>query len=519
MDTPTTTSRATAGGGTATPGGALGIALAGQLVSLFGAVRPKGRPDLDRPIDPARAIAFTRWIPGHGDALIDKLVERCPQIDLVDAKLFPGSADKRWRGLIAWEAEYDPAGFHRRIAPRLAALKAAGLRALLLTLDWYPPMRELAFAARAAGLSTVLVPHESVFSTTESYYTYAPRGPVPPVSDRLLVWGGVQERIFSSRGYPMARIRRVGSPKLDADVAHRPLLDRTAVRRRYGLPPDGPLVLAALQPLDNFPDADAARAAQAAALAGVLDHAEARGLSVLVRTPPSHHVVVPAPLAARIAAGPRFAIDGPGPDRLPPEEALIQADLVVSPNSTMLLEARLMGRPAIALTGLAVEIDWARAGVVRAATDGAYADAADAAIAAGAAPMSAAELAWAVDCFSDPAFGFDGRSFDRIGTAIADTLREPPEPLRVALPDSGDAAALRVGTVALSPRLAERVGGSGRFGGARFVVARTAFAMAAADLAADDAAEPDRSFQALRMRLGRPGVMIDLSPGTGTGRR
>jgi hypothetical protein len=392
------------------------------------------------PIDIALAghrapmIGYTRWIAEHSDALIAKLIVNCPQLAFVDVGLFNGQNEPAVRHAIGRMAEREPVRFRRLVLSALLALKREGMQAMVLTLDWPPALREIAFACRTVGITTILVPHESVFSSEAAYYRHKIRGNNAPISDHVLCWGELQRRIFIERGYPAGRIRKVGSPKLDTDVNYRPTLPPAVFRSLFGFPDHCRVVLFTMQPMDNFGGNAFARERQASAISDVLDYCEARDYALVLRTPPSRDAIIPADLHARIHRSRRAALDIAGEYLVAPEEALAQADLVVSVNSTMLFEARLMRTPSIAMRYLPFESFWDSAGI-DAAHDGVeFAATADRLLAAGDAGLAGAGLAWANDQFADGENGIDGRSFERIEAAILEILGEPPEPPGFALP-------------------------------------------------------------------------------------
>lgn len=281
------------------------------------------------------------WIAGHGDWLIDRIAGT-GAVTFAPLRLFPDGDDTARRDLLSF-AELRPDALARAVAGRLARLRGV-VNGLVLTHDWPAPMRVLARAAKAAGLPTVLVPHEAVFLSRSRYYRDA-RGPqVAPCCDHMLVWGGLQRGVFIERGAPAERIEVVGSPKLDAAAAHVPQLGPGAVRAALGVAPNRPFAVFALQLLDNAVDPAAARRAQIAAVRTVAQAAACAGAALVVRAPPSG---ARAELGLDALRGAPCLLDhgrGPGP-----LDVAAHAALVVSVGSTLLIEAYLMGRPTLQL--------------------------------------------------------------------------------------------------------------------------------------------------------------------------
>lgn len=469
---------------------------------------------LDPPVESAAAAAepwvgYVDWIPEHGGRLIDVIAGSTPT--LREIGLFRDPTDPEQRRRILHFAEYNPVEYQRRAKQRLAADRAAGMRALLLTLDWPPVMRELVVAARAVGLPTVLVPHESVFAFSDLYYLHGRTEIDAPLADWTLCWGDLQRDIFLERGYPADRLIKVGSPKLDADALYRPRLSSEEFRALHGAGEGERIVLFAVQTMDNFGNARTAREAQAQAVADAVDYCEARAHRLVIRPPPSRAQVFPEPLIERLRASPAVSLADWEVYRTSPEEAMAHADLVMSIGSTMLFEAALMGKASLGLRHVAFDSIWDRAGIPSAATAAELRTEADRLLDGGGG-LPEEGMAWAIRSFSDGVHGFDGGSLGRIRERLATAMADPPPPLALDLAIRGraDVAAARVlavsgglGRLAPADRLARALGAR------RIFPAADGWSVAAADACVRLTGETDRRLERLAATLNRPILELD----------
>ncbi|MEJ1161650.1 capsular polysaccharide export protein, LipB/KpsS family [Prosthecomicrobium sp. N25] len=365
---------------------------------------------------------YMPWIPEHGDALVAKIARggtgiRFHPLDIVrdpddvtarlDVLVFAQKHPDRWRRLVM-----------RKLAP--LASRVAGL---VVSFDWHPVMRELVYACRSLGVPTYLVPHESVFIDEERYYV-ARNGASVPATDYALVWGGMQRRIFTERGYPADRVVLTGSPKFDIFHDYRPMLDRVGFAAMYGLDPARPIVLFAGQPLDSQVDSQRyALSRQTEAIEDLLDVAEDKGIQVVIRQPPAKKVILSNEQRSRIEDSTDFAIDGPVKFSLPPEEAIYHAAAILSVNSTMLFEAVLMGRPSISMPYFDFEQIWTNLDIARAPNRDELARLLGEAIEKGRPMVSEAGLEWANRELA--AGRFDGLAAGRVSDFLAGQARKP----------------------------------------------------------------------------------------------
>ena len=295
--------------------------------------------------DPEPAFLYQSWIPEHTDKLIH-LLGRGGSLPFQDIGMFTEPSDKELRKEIMRFAERQEKIFDRMVTHRLSQHRNTAL-GLIVTLDWVPAMRRLVYGASRLGLPTILVPHESVFAKQSMYYTHPKMGMNVPVCDLVLAWGDLQEQIFLSRGYPAERIIKVGAPKFDY-LSSAAIRNGKGAARSLDLDPARPIVAFIAQPLDSQYDTRVARIRQNAAVVDLISIAKSHGLQVIVRLPPSRDNVLDAEVARQIEADPDLALDDPSLYILTAEETIAASDVVVSFNSTMLLEAALANKVAVA---------------------------------------------------------------------------------------------------------------------------------------------------------------------------
>lgn len=290
---------------------------------------------------------YPPWIREHGDALIAMATAAPGGPKVAPVRLYP-EAEPHLRLAVSLMARRSPDRFRRAMRARLVAAmhRESGACGLIVTLDWSPVMRLLVEEARKLGLPTAMLLHEGIFFEQDLYYGGAG---VVPVVDRALVWGELHRDLFVSRGYPPERIAVVGSAKLSAAAAIRPRFAASQWRARLGLDPERPVVLFALQPLDNVAGREAARAAQRRA---ILDAARATAgrVSLVLRPPPADlpELLPEGARTGRLGPHARVVDPGPEPERAP-GETLAQSAAVLSMGSTMLIEAVALGRAALTL--------------------------------------------------------------------------------------------------------------------------------------------------------------------------
>jgi len=304
---------------------------------------------------------YTPWIAGHGDALIEKISQNenyaFAPLDFI--KNIDGNGVRQ---AVLSFSRTDPALYRKMIINRLVPLRGK-IKGVVFTFDWSPVMRLIAGVCEELHIPRILIPHESVFVDREKYYWDVNSYASVPVADIVLGWGGMQQEIFSERGYPTERFEAVGAPKFDTHINYKAQLTRAQLCRLFGLNENKKIILFASQPLDSQLDQKAARIAQRAAITDLLDLLPSCNAQLIVRLPPNKEDILGAPLRSRLVLSSDAAIDDGQCYLVSPEEALFHSDLVTSINSTMLFEAILMDRPALSLKYVEFNQIWSNAGI------------------------------------------------------------------------------------------------------------------------------------------------------------
>jgi hypothetical protein len=304
-------------------------------------------------------------IDGHTGALV-RLLEaagdtRFLPLDL--GEMIPGQTGAHRFEIMALANE-DPARFQALLAQLVDTVREP-VNALMVTADWSPGLRQAVHGFRSAGFPTLLVPHESVFARENLYYRDPATGVELPEAETALLWGGLQADIFQRRGLDPRRMRVVGSPKLDFVAHYRSSIPRQDFYARWELASDRPVILFATQPMDLQFDTTQALEAQSRAIADCLAVARKHDFQLIVRLPPARSEAILGSELVEAVRGSRLAaLDGAkeGNYRATPHDAVFHADVVVSVNSTMLLEACLMGRPALSIGYVKCDQLWHKEG-------------------------------------------------------------------------------------------------------------------------------------------------------------
>lgn len=356
---------------------------------------------------------YVPWIASHGDRLIQGLHD--PRFRIAPLDLVSGIETVATRRAVGRFARVNPDRFRALVLARLLPIRSR-ITGILLTLDWMPTMRLIANACHDLDIPTILIPHESAFANEALFYRHIPTGACVPTCDVVLGWGMLQQRIFAARGYDPARFVRIGAPKFDAYHGYVPIISRAHFMKAFAFDPDRRLILFAMQPLDSQFGKDA-RDAQRRAARDLARFCVETGRQLLIRLPPSGDEMLGEDLRHELALCGCVGFDEAGFYRVPPEEAIHHADLVVSVNSTMLFEALLMGRPSITLRYTDFDPMWTRAGVPSVEDIDGFRAEAERMLSGGWA-RSEEGLRWAAEEFSTG--GFDGQATRRIVDFLAD---------------------------------------------------------------------------------------------------
>lgn len=361
---------------------------------------------------------YVPWIAGHGDALIEKILQP-DAYNIVALDFMNGIDDNSVRQDVLRFTRTNPELYRKMVINRLVPLRNK-ISGIIFTFDWSPVMRLIASICEELQIPKILIPHESVFVDREKYYWDETSKASTPAADIVLGWGGMQKEIFSERGYPSSRFHSVGAPKFDTHINYVPMLTREQFCRLYGFSTDKKIVLFASQPLDSQLDKKTAQISQRTAISDLLNAVTANNAQLLVRLPPNKEDVLGNPLRASLKQTNAAATDEGQCYLVSPEEALHHADVVTSINSTMLFEALLIGRPALSLKYAEFDQIWRNAGIpaVHNATE---LDIALPALLSGDWTLPEDGMAWAAQMFGTGQF--DGKASHRIRTHLTKIAR------------------------------------------------------------------------------------------------
>jgi hypothetical protein len=259
-----------------------------------------------------------------------------------------------------------------------------------------------------AGAARSGIPSLSVL---DSWNNYAMRfagnaGPFTHLPDLLAVMDAGAKDDLIGLGFPPGRIVVTGHPYLDASPVPTPELRRTA-RSRVGVADDQRLVVFASEPRDG--DADGHGQQAFGALHGFLEIlAERSGWHVLVKPHPTEDPATLRHLVDSARVPVALATDAV------PRHLMLAADLVVGMASIFLVEAAILGTPAISFRPGCEDDDYfgSRLGVVNALNSRAHLASVLDGLERGT-PSASARAALARD-----RLGLDGLAAQRVADAI-----------------------------------------------------------------------------------------------------
>lgn len=287
------------------------------------------------------AYLYLPWIESHGDAVIHS-INKSEKFKIYPLKLLKDYSDENRKSISRFSRE-DPAQYRKFLLSHLAIIKK-DIQGVIFTFDWHPAMRILVNACNDLGIKTVLILHESVFLSQEKYYMYKLGNYEVnlPKCDHVVTWGQLQKNIFVERGIDENKIEVLGAPKFDIYNKYESLTSREDFCMIYGLNPNKKIFLYALQPMDIQVDQSYALQRQNEALLDIIDYCEKNDCQLIMREPPSNNKnTIFKRTRDKVEDDDRLVIDKSGYYLLPVAENLYHADLLLSVNSTLILEALL----------------------------------------------------------------------------------------------------------------------------------------------------------------------------------
>ena len=291
------------------------------------------------------------WISEHTDTLFNTL-NNSDNYSITPLNIFTEVKDQNVRKEINNFAREFPDRYRKIIVHCLAPISNK-IDGFLFSFDWSPTMRILANVCEELEIPRILIPHESIFLDREKYYVDMIGGSSLPIADVVLGWGDLQKEVFLERGYPADRFHIVGSPKLDKYISYTPLMTKSNFHRICGLDISKKTILFATQPLDSQTQSTHdARESQNKILFDLIEYVNEHNLQLIIRTPPSNDKVLNEQIVTITGQCRNIVIDEASCYISPPEETIFHCDIIVSINSTMLLEGAIAGKHCLSINYL-----------------------------------------------------------------------------------------------------------------------------------------------------------------------
>lgn len=288
---------------------------------------------------------YIEWITHHTDDLVNKL--NSADFDFIPLNMVAELTVIN-RKLLSKFSKNEPLLYRNYIRNRLLNLKDY-LYGLVVTFDWAPITRIAVEVCHELKIYTVLIPHESIFINRDLFYRHPETFASRPVCNEALVWGDAQKDVYVSRGYEEGRIVMAGSPKLDGCIDYHPELTAEQFARFYCIAPGKKVILFACQNLDIQIDTKLANISQNQAIRQIIDFCTTNNAHLIVRLPPSAKDILFQATKTKITECGCCFVDRAPMYLSSPRDAVFYSAAVISLNSTMLLEAALMKRPAISV--------------------------------------------------------------------------------------------------------------------------------------------------------------------------
>lgn len=291
-----------------------------------------------------KKYCYVKWIAKTCDHLITLIDPDSRLISQVSIFNKPDSPSTRHT--VHQLAKHHPDEYRSSIRSILEAYSGPGL---ILTQDWYFPFRMIVEEAKGLGIKTILVPHEGVFSDVDKYYTDREYGFNHPICDLSLIWGELQKRTFETRGHGGNTLKIVGSPKIYE--AQSSGIKPTPAPHR---------ILFALQNMDCQQDHTLAVGTQTELVREACKIALSLNITLTLRNPPNNVDMIPEDIHELAIQSPHVIIIE---NQSSPVKAINDNSVIISVNSTMLLEALILGRASFALAGEGLQQIWQKYGI------------------------------------------------------------------------------------------------------------------------------------------------------------
>lgn len=307
-------------------------------------------------------ILYVPWIERTANSLIE-IIAKNTSLNFIPFKFYKNTSEDIVRSGIIKYCRENKTRIKQELKRHLENYYLGKITAIVVTLDWTPPIRLLIEAANELGIPTVLIPHESVFANEKLFYTDHNTGINTPNSKYVLAWGNLQKRIFIERGYPCEQIFCVGTPKFDVYKDFSPTISKEEFFAKAKLEYK-PTILFALQPLDSQFEESKARSAQIALIRDLIRICQEDDYQLILRLPPAlGHKVIDQNLKEELIKYRFIYLEGMDSPPSSPMDAIYHTDLTISINSTMLFEAALLNRPSISAKYVEFDSFWDNVGI------------------------------------------------------------------------------------------------------------------------------------------------------------
>ncbi len=320
-----------------------------------------------------------------------------------------------------WSTLFEPGSLHyrQRADDIRAHLEEQAPGILVVCQDWHPLSRQPVLVARELGIATVCLLGEGFFIEESEYYW----GEVPIV-DFMLVWGNLHREVFTRRGYPADRIRVTGPPRMDHYAHFRPTITREELLERLDVAPSSGkrIVTFATQPFGDQGPVERLNMGKRRSLELLAQAAREQGFLVVVKVHPledgNNSCVDYAAFQAENQDCVGVLNVGPHQESIDIHTMIHYSDAWCAFSSSTLLEARLMGRPAIELnlTSLPSVVGLGEHGVCYYATSAEELNRWLKASLSGGDSASPGGLQWALDRWFPGRF--DGLNTERVAQAL-----------------------------------------------------------------------------------------------------
>ncbi|MDP5030353.1 MAG: hypothetical protein NWQ54_00080 [Paraglaciecola sp.] len=288
---------------------------------------------------PSDKFIYIRWIEKTCDSLIREIDDKRHVIHPISFFIGSNEPDNRIR--IHNFVRENPS-YYRKMLEKIIHTDIKGF---IFTFDWYFVFRDIVEIANAKGISTILIPHEGVFSSEEQYYKDRVYGYNFPICNFCLLWGDLQRKIFIRRGHAGSGLMLVGAPKFEKIFKLQ--LDKKVSK--------GDSYLLVLQNMDCQILQKEAVEFQNKLIQFMCLYTIAKNKRLIIRNPPNNINMIPNSIKKDYIDINECVNDFNNDNAI---DAIMASSVVISINSTMLLEAKLCSKIAISVTNENIDNIW-----------------------------------------------------------------------------------------------------------------------------------------------------------------